>query len=264
MSRWRVFEPSWWTRCCDWPTGAWALSKIPSSSNSNWPNAQSYPTSFLSSQLYRFNPLFPNILLPCTLQNQRAVYCLLLKWRSRHNLTMSFPFQEAVLEKFRQGVFGSKKIKTKNDDGEVVGEESVPSPVISLWKEAVKDCTTFSRMHVLLGTQDGWYDIEECFRCIMHASQGELSRPLTRGWRWCLISRKLWLIRFYFKDKEIYIFVLLMVLVLEYYAIVIAEGVNCALVFYPSKEKELHTEIFLVKFMKEQPFCSLTATCKWG
>ena len=72
MSRWRVFEPSWWTRCCDWPTGAWALSKIPSSSNSNWPNAQSYPTSFLSSQLYRFNPLFPNILLPCTLQNQRA------------------------------------------------------------------------------------------------------------------------------------------------------------------------------------------------
>ena len=67
-------------------------------------------------------------------------------------MTISVPFQEAVLEKFRQGVFGSKKIKTKNDDGEVVGEESVPSPVISLWKEAVKDCTTFSRMHVLLGT----------------------------------------------------------------------------------------------------------------
>ena len=56
------------------------------------------------------------------------------------------------MEKFRQGVFGSKKVKTKNEEGEVVGEESLPSPVIPLWKEAVKECTTFSRMHVLLGT----------------------------------------------------------------------------------------------------------------
>ena len=55
------------------------------------------------------------------------------------------------MEKFRQGVFASKKVKTKNEEGEVTGEESQPSPVIPLWKEAVKECTTFSRMHVLLG-----------------------------------------------------------------------------------------------------------------
>ena len=62
--------------------------------------------------------------------------------------------QESILEKFRRGVFASKKIKMKNEEGEVVGEETRPSTVIPLWREAVKECTTFSRMHVLLGRNE--------------------------------------------------------------------------------------------------------------
>ena len=56
-----------------------------------------------------------------------------------------------MLDKFLKGVFGSKKVKMKNEEGEIVGEESQPSLVIPLWKDAVRECTTLSRMHVLLG-----------------------------------------------------------------------------------------------------------------
>ncbi|VDI06875.1 bromodomain adjacent to zinc finger domain protein 1B [Mytilus galloprovincialis] len=86
--------------------------------------------------------------------------------------------QENILEKFRQGMMANKKRRSKvtevkgeeeeEEDLDDSKEEETEVAGVVNWREAVKSCTTMSRLHVLIGMLDScikWEKSAENVKC---------------------------------------------------------------------------------------------------
>ena len=85
--------------------------------------------------------------------------------------------QENILEKFRQGIMANKKkkpryteVKVEEDEEDLDDSKEEEGEVKGLtnWKEAIKNCTTMSRLHVLIGMLDScikWEKSAENVKC---------------------------------------------------------------------------------------------------
>ncbi|XP_013403030.1 tyrosine-protein kinase BAZ1B [Lingula anatina] len=87
--------------------------------------------------------------------------------------------QANVLEKFIQGAMAKKVPKVEDD---TVTEAEIPtSPVVLAWMDAVENCVTVSRLHVLLGILDScikWEKSAENAKCKICRKKGEDAKLL--------------------------------------------------------------------------------------